>query len=139
MPVTFHVLPHRGLLVVQASGHILLNDMVNATARYEAHPGFDPGQKQLVDLSAVTGFEADYPRFLAMQARKAARFDARQAQTLVVYVAPSPPAQRMATLFARTWDSVDAVVALVQHEPARALALLGQPETTLAALLRPVP
>jgi len=136
MPVDFTLIPARGLLLVQGSGFVTIDDTLQATARYERNAAFDPNQKQLIDLSAVTGFERDYPRFMAMQAQKAGRFARGDTQTIVVYLAPTPVAQTMSAMFARSWDGIDEVVALVQQDEARALSLLGQPESSISALLQ---
>lgn len=136
MPVDFTLIPARGLLLVQGRGIVTIDDTLRATARYEANADFHPSQKQLIDLTAITGFERDYPRFMAMQAQKARRFAGGDVQTLVVYLAPTPVAQAMSAMFARSWDGIDEVVALVQQDEARALALLGQPESSVAALLQ---
>ncbi|WP_299145095.1 hypothetical protein [uncultured Tateyamaria sp.] len=137
MPVIFRIFPDRGLVVVRYSGLAAIDDTMAATQAYTAHPHYAPGQKQLVDLSGVTGYEKDYVRFMMMQASKAGRFANAGIQSLVVYIAPTPIAQEMSALFIRSWDDVDAVVPMVQHSESEALALLGQPETTVDALLTP--
>ena len=135
MPVAFHILPERGLVVVRYSGVALIRDTVEASKAYVAHPDFAHGQKQLVDLSAVTEYERDYVAFMLMQAAKAGRFANAGVQSLVVYIAPTPIAQELSALFIRSWDDVDAVVPMVQQSESEALTLLGQPENTIAALL----
>ncbi|WP_420012028.1 hypothetical protein [Tateyamaria sp.] len=75
---------------------------------------------------------------MMMQAAKAGRFAQSGAQTLVVYVAATPIAQEMATLFVKSWDDVHAVVPLIQYSQADALAMLGEPETSIRDLLRSV-
>lgn len=138
MPVRFHILADRGLVVVRYSGFAAIDDTLVATKAYVAHPDYAPGQKQLVDLTAITGYEKDYARFMMMQASKAGRFTQSGTQTLVVYVAPTPVAQELGTLFTKSWDDVDAVVPLIQYAEADALAMIGEPETTIDALVRPV-
>ncbi|MFD2856475.1 hypothetical protein ACFSZS_19270 [Seohaeicola zhoushanensis] len=99
------------------------------------HPDFRPGQKQLVDLSRVTGFERDYTKLFSLQALKAEAFVTGAGQTLVVYYAPSEAAQRMCQLVTRSWADLPSVIALVQQEEAEVLALLGQRESSIAELL----
>ena len=60
MPASFRILPERGLVYVQYSGFIRLADTQRLIQAYLAHPDRHPGQKQLVDLAAVTGFEQDF-------------------------------------------------------------------------------
>jgi len=136
MPVTFDILPQRGLMVARFTGVITVPDVAAASAAYVAHPDFSVGQKQLIDMSGVTGQDIEPVSFLEMQATKADRFAGGRAQALVVYYAPTAPAQALATLYAKSWDPVEAVVALIQPDEARALGLLGQRETTISALLQ---
>mmetsp|Transcript_18094 Transcript_18094/g.27963 ORF Transcript_18094/g.27963 Transcript_18094/m.27963 type:complete len:145 (-) Transcript_18094:8034-8468(-) len=138
MPVRFHILPDRGLVVVRYSGFAAIDDTLRATKAYVGHPHYAAGQKQLIDLTPVTGFEKDYARFMMMQASKAGRFAHSGTQTLAVYVAPTPIAQELSTLFTKSWDDVDAVVPLVQYSEADALSMLGAPETSIDMLLPPV-
>ena len=134
MPLTFRIRPDRGLVVVQYSGFAKIDDTMAATAAYVSDPDYAPGQKQLVDMSALTGYEKDYVRFMEMQAGKAERFNTAGVQTLVVYIAPTPVAQEIAGLFLRSWDDVHAVVPMIQRTEAEALSLLGQPERSVAEL-----
>ena len=138
MPLSFRILPERGLVVVRYSGFALIDDTVSATARYVVDPHYAPGQKQLVDMTALTGYEKDYVRFMEMQASKAERFSDAGVQTLVVYVAPTPVSQEVAGLFLRSWDDVPAVVPMIQRTEAEALTLLGQPERSLDDLFTAV-
>ena len=137
MPVQFRIFPDRGLVVVRFSGDVLIEEAMEATQAYVAHPDYALGQKQLVDLSQVTSYEKDYVRFMEMQADKADRFAASGVQSLVVYIAPTPVSQEICTMYLRSWDDVDAVVPMIQHSEAEALTLLGQPETSVDMLLAP--
>lgn len=138
MPVSFHILADRGLVVVRYSGFAAIDDTLEATKDYVAHPDYAPGQRQLVDLSAITGYEKDYARFIMMQAAKAGRFTQSGTQTLVVYSAATPIALELATLFIKSWDDVHAVVPMIQYTQSDALALLGESENSIDALLRAV-
>ncbi len=135
MPVTFRIIPERGLVVVWYAGYATVDETLAATHAYITHPDYAPGQKQIIDLSKIEKFERDYVRFMNMQASKAERLANADAQSLAVYVAPTPVSQDVAAMFVRSWEVVDAVVPLVQHNEADALALLGQPETSIKALL----
>lgn len=108
---------------------------MKATRAYVTDPRYVPGQKQLIDFSAVTSYEKDYVRFMLMQAKKAGRFSSSGTQTLVVYYAPTAISQELSALFLKSWSDVDAVVPMVQHSESEALTLLGQPEPTIEALL----
>jgi hypothetical protein len=135
MPVEFKILPERGLVVVRYSGHAAVEDTLTATKAYISHPEYSAGQKQLVDMSGITSFERNHVQFMKMQAEKAERLANSGLQSLVVYFAPTAVGQDLSAMFIRSWRDVDAVVPLVQHSEADALALLGQQEETLDILL----
>ena len=135
MPVEFKILPKRGLVVVRYSGHAAVEDTLTATKAYVSHPEYSAGQKQLVDMSGITSFERNHVQFMKMQAEKAERLANSGLQSLVVYFAPTAVGQDLSAMFIRSWIDVDAVVPLVQHSEAEALALLGQQEKTLDILL----
>ena len=135
MPVSFRILPSRGLVYVRYEGYAVLEDTFGVFAEYMGHPDFRPGQKQLVDLSAIDGFERNFAKLFEMQSMKADAFLSDESQTLIVYYAPGEEAQRMCQLIARSWEHVPSVVALVQQNETEALALLGQAESSIAELL----
>ena len=135
MTVNFCILPERGLVVVRYSGYAAIEDTLDATKAYVTHSDYAAGQKQLVDMTQITGYEKDYVKFMNMQAAKAERFVSSYAQSLVVYIAPTPISQGISAMFIRSWANVDAVVPLVQHSESEALALLGQPEKSIDELL----
>lgn len=135
MPVTFRILPERGLVVVWYAGHATIDETWEATRAYISHPDYAIGQKQIIDLSRIESFERDYVRFMNMQATKAERLAAAPVQSLAVYVAPTAISREVSEMFVRSWEVVEAVVPLVQHNEADALALLGQPETSIEDML----
>ena len=135
MPVEFNIFPERGLVVVRYSGYATVNDTLAATKAYVSHPEYAAGQKQLVDMTGITGFEKDYVQFMKMQAEKTERLAHSGLQSLVVYIAPTANSRGLSAMFVRSWVDVDAVVPLVQHSETEALALLGQSEETIDILL----
>ncbi|MDK3016415.1 hypothetical protein [Pseudodonghicola flavimaris] len=135
MSVSFRIFPDRGLVYVRYSGFARLDETLEAFARYAALPDTRPGQKQLVDLGSVTGFEQDFAKLMQVQAQKADVFAANGTQTLMVYYAPTPLARDFALLALRSWEPFDSMIALIQDDEAQALELLGQPERRFADLL----
>ena len=135
MPVEFTIFPERGLVVVRFSGYATVNDTSVATQAYITHPDYAAGQKQLVDMGSITGYEKDYVQFMNMQASKTERLVCSGLQSLVVYIAPTAISRELSELFIRSWIEVDAVVPLIQHSEADALSFLGQPEETLDNLI----
>ncbi len=136
MPVTFRILSERGLVFVRYTGFARLDESFEAFGQYARHPDFRPGQKQLVDLSGVTGVETDYVKLFALQARKADVFLGSGAQTLLVYFAPTPTAMDLAEAVIRSWEPSGAVIPLIQENEQEALQLLGQPERSFEELLQ---
>jgi hypothetical protein len=138
MPVTFRILPRRGLVYVRYEGFAQLAETAEVFGRYMTHPDYAPGQKQIVDLAAVTAIEQDFARLLALQARKAEAFMPGGVQTVIVYHAPTAISRRMAEMVRRSWADVPNVVPVVVETEAEALSVLGQPETCFADLLQKV-
>ncbi|MGE4327775.1 MAG: hypothetical protein AB7E21_16970 [Pseudodonghicola sp.] len=136
MSVTYRILPDRGLVYVRYEGFTRLDDTLRIFADYAADPLARPGQKQLVDLSAVTGFEQDFTKLMQVQAQKVDVFAAGGVQTLMVYYAPTPLGRDLAALALRSWEPFDSVVALIQEDEAQSLELLGQRERSFAELLQ---
>ncbi|WP_283424778.1 hypothetical protein [Shimia sagamensis] len=135
MPVEFKIFPKRGLVVVRYSGYATVNETLNATEAYVSHPDYVAGQKQLVNMTEVTGFEKDYVQFMGMQARLTERLVRSDLQSLVVYIAPTNISRDLSAMFVRSWIDIGSVVPLVQDSESEGLALLGQPEETLDVLL----
>lgn len=119
--------------MVRYSGHAIIDETLEATAVYLAHPDYAAGQKQLIDLSEIVSFEKDYVRFMRMQAEKAERLACADVQYFAVYITPANVT--VGTMFLRSWHAVPAVVPIIQPSEAEALAMLGQPETSIKELL----
>ncbi|MBT0957025.1 hypothetical protein IV417_06490 [Alphaproteobacteria bacterium KMM 3653] len=135
MPVEFTIFPRRGLVVVRFFGFVAIDDILEATRAYISHPDYVAGQKQLVDMAGVSGFENDPVRFMQMQAGKAKRLAASGLQSIVVYIAPTEISRECSAMFVRSWKKLETVVPLVQDTEAQALALMGQPEESIAELM----
>lgn len=136
MPVSFQIFPERGLVYVRYEGFAVLDESFQVFEAYAAHPDFRPGQKQLVDLSRITGMERDYVKLFALQARKADVFLAAGVQTLLVYYAPTKPALALAESVLKSWEPSGAVIPLVQENEVEVLQLLGQPERSFEEFLQ---
>ncbi|RMD91316.1 MAG: hypothetical protein D6811_09200 [Alphaproteobacteria bacterium] len=134
MPVNFRIMPERGLVYVRYDGPARFADTMKAFGAYMSHPDARPGQKQLVDLSAVTGMEIDFPKMMEMQARKADLFGSA-AETLIVYYAPTAEARRLARHAMRSWEGLPGVVPLMAETEAQALELLGLSEGGISELM----
>ncbi|MCA0871991.1 hypothetical protein LCL97_14220 [Seohaeicola saemankumensis] len=135
MPVSFRILPNRGLVYVRYEGFAKLDDSFAAFAEYAQHPDRKPGQKQLVDLEQITGMEKDYAKLMALQAAKADTYVEGGAQTLLVYYAPNELSYGMARMILRSWEPIRSVVPVIQQTEAGALEILGQREHSFAEML----
>jgi len=135
MSVGFTFLPRRGLVYVRYEVYVHHDDTVAGLGAYSRHPDRAPGQKQLIDLAAVTGYDADYTRLLQIQAQKADLFLGQGVQPVMVSFAPTRIAREMAAVVRRSWDGLDGIVMRTAETEAEALEILGQPERSLTELL----
>ena len=125
MSVSFRILTDLGVVHVRYRGRVVIRETIAAFTDYMNHPDCRPGQKQLVDLSGVTGFDNDFASILEMQAIKADHFVGQPVETLLAYYAPSRLARRIASFVLRSWEGSDHLVARVLDTEAEALAFLG--------------
>ncbi|CUH62576.1 hypothetical protein TG4357_00187 [Thalassovita gelatinovora] len=135
MSVSFRIIPPRGLVYVRYEGNINTADSAATFNDYAHHPDCRPGQKQLIDLACVTGFDGDFPKLMELQARKADVFLAEGVQTLAVYYAPSPLTRKIAQMIERSWEPFPGVVAVIQDTEAGALSILGMQMKSFEELL----
>jgi hypothetical protein len=136
MGVKFQILPDRNLVYVSYSGTAIIADTAHTFGAYVAHPDFKPGQNQLVDMTHITGYEADFGRLFDLQMRKAAVFVKDNQQVLMVYYAPHGTAVKVAQYAVRSWDGVHGTCPrIVSTSEADALHLLGEPERSFSRLL----
>ncbi len=136
MSVSFQILTSLGLVYVRYEGHANMTDTMTAFAAYAQHPEFRPGQKQFVDLSRVSGWDEDYLELMKAQAQKAEAFTGKNAQTLIIYYAPTELGQKLARLAMRSWEPFPSVVPVVQVNEDEALSILGLKHQNLDQLLR---
>ena len=135
MPVSFTILPQRNLAIFTYSGEVTLQESSDAVAAATTHPDHRLGMRQLCDLSRVTGVERDFPALLKMQARMADSLLTKPMELVVVFYAPTRAGQELVQMARKSWEGLNSVIVLSQEDEAEALALLGLPEKTLAALL----
>jgi hypothetical protein len=135
MPVTYRLLPRRNLVVVSFSGLAGLQETLEGARAAARQPAFRSHMRHLVDLRAVTGWERDFPGFMALQAQLMDIFHWRPSEALVVAIAPHRPAKEMSGLVARSWEGLDGPILRVVTDEEQALALLGLREGSLAELL----
>ncbi len=136
MPVTYKIYKDLGLVHVRYSGFGLLDESFEAIERYLRDPGYRPGQKQLVDMSELTGYERDYTRLFEMQALKADAF-LPGPETLLVYYTPTGPSKEVGRLIMRSWEDVGtSVVPVILEDEAEVLSVLGLDVASLDELTK---
>ena len=136
MPISYSILSDRDLAVVVYEGDITAAERAEVIADVIRHRSFRPDQMHLIDLSGVTGWEAELAH--SVKPGEVLRDYMRQQdrQTLCVYYAPTDTARDLAAILAKAWDGVPGVVPLVLDDEAEALAILGQTEMRVAELPR---
>lgn len=134
MPVSFRLFPSRNLILFEYSGHIRLTEPAAAVQAAAEAAGYKPGMRHLVDVSQATGVDRDWPALLRQQAEIAAVMVPQGPEQLVLFYAPTRPGQWMAQMARRSWEGLNIVSVRVIEDEAEALALLGLPERTIAAL-----
>ena len=134
MSLTYTIIPESGLVYVRYVGTARLAETMEVFGRYAQDPAYRPGQKQLVDLSGITGYERDFLEMVKLQARKAETMSTNGAQSLAVYHAPTSVSLEMARLVGRSWEGLEKVVVRVAQSEDQALEMLGVPGARFADL-----
>ena len=135
MPVSFTILPQRNLAIFTYWGEVTLQESGDVVAAASAHPDHRPGMRQLCDLSRVTGVERNFPALLKIQALMAESLVIKPMELVVVFFAPTRAGQELVQMARKSWEGLNSVIVLWQEDETDALALLGLPEKSLAALL----
>ncbi len=135
MAVTFRILKSQGVVFVKYTGHAILSDASRVFGDYAAHPDCAPGQKQLIDLSGITGWDQDFVQLLKFQAQKADAFMGKGAETLIVYYAPTKVSQSIAQIAMQAWEPFPSVVPIVIEDEAESLNVLGLPFQSFEKML----
>ena len=134
MPVTFQILPTHGLVYVRFDGEARLGESQASMQAYRHHPDYRPGQKQLIDMSRVTGFERDFPRIIALMAEVAEIFHQPGVEMMAVYYVTNRHGRDVARLVMQSWADIPGIVTRMTEDEAAALSILGMKERTIAAL-----
>jgi hypothetical protein len=134
MPVGFRILPRHGLCVVTFSGLVGIDETRDSVGECARHPDFRPGMRHIFDLTHVTGVERDYPAYLALQAKALENLGPSPFESLLVYLAPTRPAQEMAELIRKSWEGLDWAIVRIVSDEMQALELLGVRAQSLGEL-----
>ncbi|THD84191.1 hypothetical protein E7811_00040 [Aliigemmobacter aestuarii] len=135
MPVTFTILPRHDLVVVTYSGFAGIDETIQRGAECGRHPDFRPTMRHLIDLSRVTGYERDFPKFFAMQARLMEEFPRGPTDQMFVYFAPTRPGQEMVQMVRKSWEGLDWALLVALEDETDVMRVLGLPEDRIGSLL----
>lgn len=134
MPVSFQIYPSRGVVLARFSGHILLEDCLASAKAYSEHPDANPAQNQLIDLSGITSYEADFVKMMSTMAQLPDHLLRPGAEPMIVYISPTRLSQEITTTVLRSMSGVAGVVVRVAEDEAQALEILGLAERAVSAL-----
>ncbi len=135
MTATFQILPTRNLVYCRYEGVITLPVAEKLFSDYVLHPDYRPGQLHLVDLSAATGWCAEFMQFMRLQTKNAGALGLEAGEILMVYLAPTPMAHEIAETIRQTWAVIEGAVPIIVEREDEALVVLGQPESSIEELL----
>ena len=135
MPVALNILADRGLVYLRFSGVVTVDETMKAVVEMGRDPNFSVGLRHFADYSDVVDYAHDYVEVLALQANLADDVVKDGVQTLLVQLATTPKGREMANLAVKSWDGIGGVVPVIAESEARALSLLGEPETSISELL----
>ena len=134
MPVTFQIFPSRGVVLARFSGHILLEDCLSSAKAYAEHPDANPMQNQLIDLSGITSYEADFVKMMSTMAQLPDHLLRPGAEPMIVYISPTQLSQEITTTVLRSMSGITGVIVRVAEDEAQALEILGLAERAVSAL-----
>lgn len=134
MPYSAFIAPHRRLTVVRFTDVYTTQDGHDWAKRYVTDPAFARDQIQIIDLSGVSRFEADFNAVASLVSRKAELFADIVPGTLCVLIAPTGLAYGMARMYQQLGaDRLPFDMHVVSTE-AEAFLLADLEDTTLDAL-----
>lgn len=139
MPVTLRILNSHGLVFVRYQGVATLHDTLEVFGEYLSHPDCRPGQKHLVDMSGITGWDGNYVDLMSMQAHKATAFVNQAAQTLIAYYVPTEIGRTIGQLVMNSWEPFPSVVPILVDSEETALSTLGVDCSSFSELLASTP
>ena len=135
MPITVDILSQHNLVYVRYSGIMRVSETAEAFAEFAENPEARPGQRHLVDMTRLTDYDRDFPKFMELQAAKIETLAGHGVETFIVYLATTPVGRRAATIGRNGWPEGCGVVAVIQDSEEAALSSLGLPYTSITAML----
>jgi len=134
MAIHLTIFTSHDLIVMRWVGEIDDTQSAGALQTYATHPEARPGQNILSDMSGITHGYFDLPKRLALQTSLDRVLSTGAKPRTIVYYAPHAASQRLATQYARLWESTPMISAHVVTNETEALRLLELPYETISAL-----
>lgn len=132
MAIHLTIVNEHELIVMQWVGEIDDSDSAGALQSYATHPDARAGQNILSDMSGITHGYFDLPKRLALQTSLDRVLSTGEKPRTIVYYAPHDTSQRLATQYAKLWESTPLITAHVVSDEAEALNLLNLPYDSMA-------
>ncbi|MCB1467503.1 MAG: hypothetical protein KDK08_10275 [Rhizobiaceae bacterium] len=138
MPVTFRFLPEHFLIYFRIEGWIEIQEAVRAATELRAAPAYRKGMRQLVDLSALTGWERNFTAIMKEHANQVDVLDDPQRPSLIVLLAPHEEASSLAQAIRTPWERSQRAVMVTVDSEVEALTVLGIDAPSVAAVIEGV-
>lgn len=138
MPVSFRILPRHFLAYFRPEGWFGIAEGISASDAYRSSPDYRKGMRQLVDFSALTGWERDFAAIMREQARQVDVHDDPRRPVLIVILAPNDEALSLAQAIQVPWARTQRAVVVIVETEAEALAVLGIDAPSVAEVIEGV-
>lgn len=139
MPVEYKIFEDPILVCIRYSGHIVLQDVTAALEQFAQEPTRYLGQPHFFDLSDVTGFSFDYPKFFQILGNLADLYPAKAGEHLFVFLAPPGPPAELAHQLSPPLGEENPFIARIAQTLDQALDILGHRHPDLMAHLQTSP
>ena len=136
MLLSFDLFPERMLLLARFSGTYSTADGNELVEKFLNAPPDTASYRHFYDLTGVETFDADFGMISSMVSSKTNRFSDIPKGTACAILAPGDIAFGMARMYQSISEDVLPFEMTIFRTEAKALAALGQSETTIAALMQ---
>ena len=124
MPVSYEILEHADVTIVSYSGTVTYDCIRQSFDSYINDPRYEPGRRELADMSGVTGVDMEFEHVNGLLARVTKFYSQQPRITLISIFAPDDLAFGMSRMFQTLSDNDRGIRVSVESEEAAALAWL---------------
>ncbi|WP_281954849.1 hypothetical protein [Pseudophaeobacter arcticus] len=125
MPIDYKFFNDPALVFIRYYGHITADELIEASQRFALEPDFVPGQPHFFDMSQITSYDIDFPKFLAFMANLAEIYPSGECEQLFVFYAPEGKPAEMADMARKPWEGSSSIFIRVAHTRDQAFDILG--------------